>query len=248
MQLVRLTQFCLNLSQRFIGNNKGNVSIIFGVTMVPILALSVGLLQQNQAVIVKRGMCNAVDASALLAAANPDKSLSHLEGKGQELFDKNIVKQGRSINIAQRRLSYAEETDSFTFSANGTMDTPLYSLLGIDQMDISCRATAKPRRNGLEIVVALDTTGSMGFGSSWANATQAMSQIIPSMQAVATEDEFFITFFPFSDRVNIGKSQDKWDDWLGSKAIFQHEDLPYGQWNGCVQPRPPGCSWQRLDP
>ena len=228
---------------RFVQSQRGNVGIIFGVSIVPLFALSLGAMQYGEALVVKRSMCNAVDAAVLLAAANPDKPLSHLQGKTDHIFLQDFAKKVDDINGLDLDLNYFEATDSYSYLASGNLDTPLYNLVGIDSMVINCRAEAQPERNGLEIVFALDTTGSMGFGSSWSDATAAMAEILPSMLAMSDNSEFFVSFFPFSDRVNIGKTPHKWNDWLGDKYILKKnngtpKNLEYGHWKGCVEPRP----------
>ena len=243
MTSATLVQKYLSFIARFAGNRRGNVAIVFGLSIVPIFALTLGIVQFGEALSVRRSMCNASDAAALLAAANPDRSLDYLSERANNIFEHNFKRHEDEVHHIDQDLAYDADADTYSYTVRADMDTPLYSLVGIDTIPVSCGVEAMPERNGLEIVFALDTTGSMGFGSSWEDATAAMANILPSIQAMADSDEFFVSFFPFSDRVNIGKTVSHWNDWLGDKEILVKnngtpKDLNYGQWNGCVEPRP----------
>ncbi|RZV40930.1 MAG: VWA domain-containing protein, partial [Acidimicrobiales bacterium] len=78
----------------------------------------------------------------------------------------------------------------------------------------------------LELVIAFDTTNSMGFDNTWTAAMGTLNNVLNELDQYTGSDNFYVTLVPFSDRVNIGTGN---DGWLSGSAPVN--------WNGCVEPR-----------
>jgi len=84
---------------------------------------------------------------------------------------------------------------------------------------------------GAEVSIAIDTTNSMAFGSSWNHTMGTIEKLMEDMQKFTGDDDFYVTLVPFQDRVNIGKHNVNGKSWLDAKG-FDMDD-----WDGCVEPR-----------
>ena len=73
------------------------------------------------------------------------------------------------------------------------------SITGTTEFNLTATSSAYRRTDKTEIVIALDTTGSMGFGRSWTDAKAAMASMLVELDNLSqTQAEFYATFFPFA--------------------------------------------------
>ncbi|MEO1207046.1 MAG: TadE/TadG family type IV pilus assembly protein [Pseudomonadota bacterium] len=208
------------LTRAFAQNRNGVSAIGFGLMVFPVLATAGVGIDYGRAYIVKSQLQSAVDSAVLGAATDVLGSDAEVEAQAQRLFDQN--KPTYPTNAIE---SAEAEVDgpAVSFDATAKVPTLLSRIFNINELDVEVSASANRQTDGAEVVIGLDTTGSMGFGRSWDDAKEAMAEMIVELDSLSQNDaDFHATFFPFADRVNVGEDRAK--DWLAGPVP------PNGHW------------------
>ena len=216
----------------------GNFAMMFTLMSVPLLigvgmAIDVSRLQSFES-----KLQDAVDAAAIYGAVIPDGLNEDDDGLGDEDTNDNseFIAQVKAhflsqLNVPDVELTYFNaiptEEGSVNVTARANIPAQFAQIGPFPRMSahVSSDAIADAGAD-LELVVAFDTTNSMGFDNSWTAAMGTLNNVLTELDQYTGSDNFFVSLVPFSDRVNIGTSR---DSWLLTTP-------PVG-WNGCVEPR-----------
>ena len=245
---------------------RGNVAMIFAICLLPVMMFmgaSVDFSRQRSAAL---GAQNAVDA-ALLAVAHEalDLSEEELTAKGRKWFE-GQNHQNQAYIIESFRIT---KTDNLlTATMIGSVETTLLGLAGIDSLKIVPTASVAFGVSDVEVMLVLDTTGSMADKVSddkdcslltcTSNKTKletlkdsATAMINTLENSTNGSDKVSVGIVPYATYVNVG-SANKSASWIDSAGDSpQHSDnLAEGinrfdvyehlgyEWKGCVQARP----------
>ncbi|MEO1281500.1 MAG: pilus assembly protein TadG-related protein [Pseudomonadota bacterium] len=213
-------------TKAFIYNREGVSAIAFGLMAFPVLAAAGIGIDYGRAYSVKLQLQSAVDSAVLGAATDALGTNEQVSAKAQTIFEQNKpVFPPNEIDAAEAEV----DGPSVSFEASATVPTLLSRILNINELEVQAAAAANRQTDGAEIVIGLDTTGSMGFGNSWGDAKAAMADMIVDLDALSQQDaNFHATFFPFADRVNVGEDRAK--DWLAGEVP------PNGHWGKARKP------------
>ena len=215
-----------NRCRKFKKDGRGSVAITTAIGIVVLIGAAGAAVDYGSAMAYRAEMQAAADAAALAAGTSDKKSDDRLKTLSDEYFFSNLTKRS---NLEVTNTVVETDADRLSYSAWAKMDTTLLSLLGIKKLDIAVQAEVKRASEDLEVVVVLDTTRSMLYGSSWQQAQQAMVDMLNTMaDASYTKDgaNFQVTLVPMNDRVNVGKDKASW----ASGGVS-------GYWSGCFAPR-----------
>lgn len=191
----------------FVHHQRGNVAILFGLSLIPI-AIGVGVaVDYGRAILVRERMADALDAAALAIGSWTDLTQSQLNAKAQQFFNANYPSTMLgNLNPVQVNV----DGDNITVSVTGTVPTTFMQLADISTMDISASSTVTRKQQSIEVVLVLDTTGSMsqrlGGSQTKINALKsAATQMVETLfEGNATSDTLKIGVVPFAAAVNVG--------------------------------------------
>ncbi len=228
-----------SLLQQFKNNNQGGVAIPMGF-MVIVLASGVGMsVDYSRAVKAQHNLQDAVDSAVIAAATNVSEVAGQMAA--DTLFDSTYMANNK-VTAVNRGLTV--DGNGFTYSVEAEVPTMMLQLIGMESIPVAASATATRGLGSAEIVIALDTTGSMGFGDSWDQATEALGGLLVDLDTLAVnDDDFFATFMPYGDRVNVGRTRaegwltgaapttDEWGKYLNGSGDIVHTAA------GCLEPR-----------
>ncbi|MEM8772788.1 MAG: TadE/TadG family type IV pilus assembly protein [Pseudomonadota bacterium] len=209
----------------FLKDRSGNVAMMFGLLLIPLLAavgVAIDFHRQNFARTVVQ---QAVDATALRIAQTPDLVEPQLSQKAEEIFNASL---DRRFSYTVNNFSAVRLSDgNVTISAVLDVKPIFLQVVGVGTLSVAQSSEVRLRkRRGLEMVIAFDTTASMGFGNTWQTALSTMSSVLTTLSGFTGDADFFISVVPFSDRVQVGTGRGAWLD----------ASAPAG-WNGCFEPR-----------
>jgi len=241
----------------FVRERSGNVAILFGFALIPML-LGLGLaVDYGRAMLVRDRMNDAADAAALAIGSWPDLTQAEQKAKAQQFFDANY---SASTLGTVGKLSVSFVGDDITVGVSGTVKTTFMNVVNIDHMDVGASTTISRKQRNIELVLVLDTTGSMGSGGKLvAMQTAAKKMVSTLFNGKATSTTLKIGVVPFSVAVNIGSDKLS-SGWLDTATYstanlsthpLAFEDLDktngvsaltlYGKvgksWSGCVRER-----------
>lgn len=77
------------LSRRFLNHERGNVAILFAVSLLPMTAAMALAIDYGRAVSTKQALQSAADAAAISALTFGNLTGAELQAKAQALFDAN---------------------------------------------------------------------------------------------------------------------------------------------------------------
>ena len=204
----------------FLRANRGNVAMLFGLSLVPLtVATGVGL-DFARAALVRSEMNEALDAAALAVGSTTGLSTAQAQSLAQQYFNANYKGDPSNGTPSINPITY-NANGSVTVSASDTMPTVLLKLSGYTSMPVTASSTVVWGQSKLWVSLVLDNTGSMtqtdSTGTSKISALKtAANQLLTTLQNVsATAGDVQVSIVPFAKLVNVGTSDvnQTWVDW-----------------------------------
>jgi Flp pilus assembly protein TadG len=228
VDMLRVSRWSL---REFARDAKANVAILFGVALVPIL-IGVGVaVDYGRALVVRERMADAADAAALAIGSWPGLDEDQLTAKAQQFFDANYPET--EIGTAGK-INVQLAGDDIFVTVSGSVPTTFMKLANFDSLDVGFMNKITKKQRNIEVVLVLDTTGSMGSGGKLNAMKNAAKKLVDTLFAgKSTSDTLRIGLVPYSGAVNIGtdKLDSGWlnkDTYTTSKCnvdCFPWEDL-----------------------
>jgi Flp pilus assembly protein TadG len=196
--------------RHFLKDRQGSVAPLFGVLAVPVIA-AVGFgLDYSQANLARTAAQNVADRAALVGAAMGDaKEADVLKAVKDYIAQADLTHTVPHVDSVSVKLSSA---DVLEVKINGSIDTSLMRLFGREKVEFDVTSEVVRGVSGsLELVLALDNTGSMA-GTKIATLKTAALSLIDQMTA-KQDGAVKVGLVPFSDYVKVGVSRRK-EPWL----------------------------------
>lgn len=258
--------------RRFAGDRRGNVAIFTALAALPLLAAAGVAIDTARASRSHNALQVAVDSAALAAAASDKVNMVGLTTaqkatRRKELEDlaRNYVKSNYADEGAEATITVDVTDTTLTVSGQKLYPTTLMSLVGYKTVGIDARAEVNLQggiSENIEIILVMDTTGSMNQNNRLRDAKLAAKDLITTVLGDAkSDDKVKFALVPFSGSVNVGadKLNSGWIDTTGKASVSKvnftdaayhnmqgWNDMKYvnskGQtvslpWNGCVEAR-----------
>jgi Flp pilus assembly protein TadG len=246
----------------FVRERRGNVAILFGFALIPML-LGIGLaVDYGRALLVRERMADAADAAALAIVSWPGLSEAEQKTKAQQFFDANY--SASTLGTAGT-VNVSVSGANTTVTVSGTVDTTFMSLANVNHIDVGASSTVTVGMGMVEVALALDNSGSMA-GSKIASLKTAAANLVDTLftsaQNSSLADPIKIAVVPFAASVNVGPqyATAAWMD-TGATGTYHADTMKaYGApsttnnftlvsslktssgnsiaWGGCVEARP----------
>jgi len=199
--LVWLSQFARSIGK----NERGSTVTLIAAAAVPLVAF-VGLsVDTARGYLLKQRIGFALDGAVLAAAATANDSDVNTVGK--KFFDANFPSGFMGIGTVTPTFTLSTDKTTVTGDVTADMPTALVTVLGIDDVSIGANAAALRQTRGLELVLALDTTGSMGgYIDDLQDASEELLDVLYGPRE--TVDNLWVSVVPFDRRVNIARYRD----------------------------------------
>ncbi len=211
---------------------RGAVAVVVTLALVPLLLAAGAAVDYARAYLVQEQLLSALDSTALAVAAESDEDVAYLDERAAEFFAESYDPSADApagdpqVEVASARI---------TVSATATVPTYFLGLIGIDQLTMQEDATAVRETKGLEVVLVLDTTGSMAYGGNMTAMRDAAEQLIRNLFGnKETPDNLRVSIVPFATAVNIGPSRTDLLKDYDPADFTEHEGTT---WKGCVEAR-----------
>lgn len=201
----------------FVRDTRGNVAMIWALSVFAILAL-VGLsMDFARATTARAALQNATDAAALAIGAKPNLNQAQREALAKQYMVANY-------NLAESMGTPTDPTvvvdgDSLTVSSSIQVPTTLGKLVG-DYLTPTVSSSVVWGQTKLWVSLALDNTGSMA-GTKLTALKTATNQLLDMLEEVEVhEGDIEVSLIPFSKTVNVGVANvtAPWIDWTDWEA------------------------------
>lgn len=198
----------------FFRDNRGNVAIIFALTIPIPIVLCGGALDIARHELLRLKLQDAVDRGVLAAASltqsqDFDKTVSEYV-KALEFGEDVELKKTADVSMNARKVSV---------EAQYRMSTHFLPLIGIEQLTVSAVAEAREAKRNIELSLMLDMSGSMATNDRIGKLKKAAKSFIDQVLNSETKEHTTISIVPYAGQVNIGS---KVFDRLGGGSVRKH--------------------------
>jgi Flp pilus assembly protein TadG len=232
----------------------GNVAILFGLSLIPIMIAVGGAVDYGRALLVRERMADAADAAALAIGSWSGLTEAELKTKAQQFFNANYPPSDLGTAGA---VDVKFVGDNINVTLKGSVPTTFMELANIPSIDVEVETVVTRRQRNIELALVLDTTGSMGSNGKMDAMQSAAKKMIETLfNGRSTSDTLTAAVVPFAGAVNVG-SDNKDEDWIDGKAKSGIATEDYNtnttktfdiykklsdyksswSWNGCVRER-----------
>lgn len=221
----------LKILRGFARNESGMTLPLLGLafmTMSGFIGLSVDVARMQ---LVQSRLSFALDAAGL--AAGSTVNTTNVKSEVAKYLNANYP--ANYLNSKTPMISTVVSTDKkiISLTASTTIPTTFMGILGIHDISVNAKTEITRETTGLELVMALDNTGSMR-GSKLSDLISAGNSLVDILYGDKNEvDKLWIGLIPFAHSVNIGTSQSTWID----QTHFATLDWGKTSWGGCVDSR-----------
>ncbi len=218
-------------------NERGVGAPTLGIMFMTIAAFVGTAVDLARLQLVQSRLTFALDAAGLAAGAT--LNTTNLDEELTKFMSANFPANYMGAAAPELTSEVSADNMILNLSANTTMPTTFMGLFGINTMSVSARSEITRTSSGLELVMALDVTGSMNSGGKLTAMQNAAKSLVNILYGSKTEvEKLWIGLIPFSQTVNVGT--DKKDAWIDTAHLAT---LGYGtttnktSWGGCVDAR-----------
>jgi Flp pilus assembly protein TadG len=182
--------------RRLAGRREGNIAILFGLSAIP-LVIGAGIaIDTVRAYSVKTQLSAALDAAALAVGSELNQTPSNLTTDLNNYFAANYPASalgGATATVAPVPANANLTASTVNFQASATVPMTFMQLVGVNNITVTATAQIK-RTSGIELVLALDNTGSMLCGPhsgapNYNNAQCAESVVTSDTNCTNTSDQ-----------------------------------------------------------
>ncbi len=230
----------MSLLARFRRDRSGNVGIIFGLALLPLLGMSGAAIDFARASSARGALANALDSAALMAARDaPKLSDGELRGRAVAWVKANLANE--PVDISDDAISVRIDRTARTITVDGRagLQASMTRVIGMDRIEVAAEAQSNWGTNTIELALVLDNTGSMASSGKMAALKEAARNLVKTMkEASAEKDQIRISIVPFATQVRLDTKY-AGAEWLrfGVKKRNSNEAATKANWSGCVMDR-----------
>jgi Flp pilus assembly protein TadG len=214
--------------RRFGADQSGNIAVLFGIAIIPILAFVGAAVDYSRANAARSSMQAALDATALMLSKDLSAgtiTASDIPTKATAYF-KALYTSTDAQNV-QVNATYTTATSSaaatILLNASGQITTEFMNIVGFPTMGFNTNTTTTWGNVKMRVALVLDNTGSMSQNNKLValkNAVAGSGGLIDQLSNLAKNPgDVYISIVPFAKTVNVGSSNYNqswidWTDWL----------------------------------
>lgn len=235
MTVIHHMRFLKFKIQRFVRPcERGSVAIIFALTIIPFMVAAGLAVDLSRAYLTKARLSHALDAAGLAVGSmrTTSSDSTYLETQFNAFFTANYPDEAEGYT---HDLTFADNGGIITVTGKATIDTAFMSIIGIDTMTVGSSTEITVETNGLELVMVLDNSGSMGSYSKMSDMQDAALDLIDILFGDETAPDLLkVGLVPFDNTVNIGTGNSAY---VTDLSAYDWNDGASNQWEGCVMAR-----------
>jgi len=237
--------------RRFWSDRKGNVAVLFAFAIVPVVGALGAAVDYSMANSYRTDLQKSLDSAALALTKIMPADQTKLNTVGKQYFEASMSADTLS-KMAPWELTVTPGTGTIVVSVKGTYKPSLVNVLGIESFEIGANAEATWGLGKVEVVLALDNTGSMS-GQKIVKLKQGAQKLVDILKnAARKEGDAKIGIVPYTVQVKVDPvahaSANWWRDGYCSKSRYKNEDdcedengtwrkTNSGSWTGCIADR-----------
>ena len=203
-------QWCLKMkhaltlkTSSFVKNTNGSIAIMFVFMLAGILLMVGGAVDMGRAYNAKSDLQNALDAALLAAARDSLKGDIDIQATANNFVKNNWKNKYGGNKFPSVKVS-SNDAGIVTGQISYALPTSFLRIAGIKKLKVGANGAVNVGLGEIEIVLALDTTGSMS-GTKLDSLKDASNVLIDILMPDGEDyDNVNIGLVPFSQYVNVG--------------------------------------------
>ena len=205
----------------------GNVAIMFGLTILPIIGFIGAAVDYSRANAVKASMQSAVDATALMLSKEATSlTNAQMATKATDYF-KALFNHPEATGVTITPTFSTSSGTQLVVNGAANVATTFMKALGQQSLPVTVSSTVKWGNTRLRVALALDNTGSMADAGKMVALQTATKALLTTLKAAATNNgDVYVSIIPFSRDVNVGATNygANWIDWHDWDADNGHDN------------------------
>jgi Flp pilus assembly protein TadG len=249
------------LLRAFAGNSHGGAAPMLALAALPLFGFVGAAIDFSRAASARTALQGALDASALILAKDaPDLTAGDLNQKANDTFKAMFTRpEAYNVQVTTEFAQLQQGSFALTMKGSATVNTLFSKMLGQSTINLSAASEVIWGIKKLNLVLALDNTGSMSSNQKMTNLKTAAHNLLTTLKNAAKQPgDIKVAIVPFATDVNAGTANVDayWIDWTNWEAANgtcsntsysskpsceSHGKIwtpkPHSQWNGCVNDR-----------
>ncbi|NCT40524.1 MAG: pilus assembly protein [Alphaproteobacteria bacterium] len=184
MTKINIINTMAAFGRSYIRNTGAAIAIMFAV-MAPVVIGSAGMaIDYAQAYMVKQRLSQAIDAAALAATASSNDS-GVIKQKVQDFFKVNYPPEKLGATFEP---IVSVDGNLVSVSGKAVYTTLFVRVIGVDEINVSAEVVVQREVKGLEVVLVLDNTGSMGTNNNIGKLRTAACEFVEILYGTYDSD------------------------------------------------------------
>ena len=240
------------LAGRFKRDERGAVLLLATVFMLTLLSVVAVAVDFGQAMVLKQKLHNAADAAALAVGSRLDLT----ETEANALAGNFIKANYPDLSLGTlTQFTVTSTAEGYNVRVAASLPTTFLRVLGTESLQIAVTSEVTRDLRKLEVVLALDNTGSMATNDRIGKLKRAATSLVDILFDEAdVSPHVKIGLVPFSGAVNLGPGAlgTGWIDQTGASALNRedvaltaarpsllqlYQSMTNVTWGGCVRAR-----------
>jgi Flp pilus assembly protein TadG len=204
-------------ASRFPGDDQGNIAVLFGIALLPILGFMGAAIDYTRANSARSSMQTALDSTALMLAKDLSDgriTIGEISGKATAYFNALYTnKDARSVTINATYTASSSQGSTIQVNGSGNVITEFMKVAGFPKLDFNTSSTSAWGNVRMRVAIALDVTGSMDKDGKMDALKPAAKSLIDQLSALAKNPlaknpgDVYVSIIPFAKDVNVGASE-----------------------------------------
>jgi Flp pilus assembly protein TadG len=199
-------------ASRFPGDDPGNIAVLFGIALLPILGFMGAAIDYTRANSARSSMQTALDSTALMLAKDLSDgriTIGEISGKATAYFNALYTnKDARSVTINATYTASSSQGSTIQVNGSGNVITEFMKVAGFPKLDFNTSSTSAWGNVRMRVAIALDVTGSMDKDGKMDALKPAAKSLIDQLSALAKNPgDVYVSIIPFAKDVNVGASE-----------------------------------------
>ncbi|HBM91184.1 MAG TPA: pilus assembly protein, partial [Rhodospirillaceae bacterium] len=224
--------FSFKSFEHFASNESGMTLPMLALTFITITGFVGTAVDVARLQLVQSRLSFALDAAGL--AAGSTFNTTELNAEVAKYLNANYPTNYLGSDIPSVGIVTSSNNKVIDLSASTKMPTTFMNIFGFSEMSVSATSQITRTTSGLELVMALDNTGSMNSSGKLTALKSAATSLINILYGDETTlEHLWVGLVPFSQTVNVGTGYTSWID----QTHFTSLNWGPTSWAGCVDAR-----------
>ncbi|MBN8543548.1 MAG: pilus assembly protein [Alphaproteobacteria bacterium] len=214
-------------------NRAGAVMPLMAVSIIALVGMTGAAVDTGRAQLVQSKLSSALDAAGLAAGSNINTQ--DVQAEVQKYFDANFPDDYLGSEVTELVATVNDDNTVISLSAEAVVPVRIMQVMGFDTITVRATSEITRQTKGLEVVLVVDTTGSMCSPCTKIDALKDAAHDLIGILYGEEEnpEDLYVGIVPFSQNVNVGNTRTAWRD-ATHWATLNWRGVT---WAGCVEER-----------